>query len=263
MKNLHMRRGRVKTDYSESSYVGLLVGYVSGRYICDNCSVTGELEGEGYVGGLIGKGLYSTTIVNSYADVRVQGKFVGAILGYNDGTLYNSHGRGTVTGKSWSSGSPYSYAGGLAGGEQKTINSYAWAEVLGDYSAGSLIGNIGENPVILQSYGVGSVRAQGESGGLFGRVDDTTIILEDSFWDIEATGQSLPRGDGEVVETATGLTTTQMQSSCFGAHTGDDICALGASFVFRQGSYPLLKKCSNCDSDSPTYLEELVGGQLD
>ena len=117
--------------------------------------------------------------------------------------------------------------------------------------------------MILQSYGVGSVRAQGESGGLFGRVDNTTIILEDSFWDIEATGQSLPRGDGEVVETATGLTTTQMQSSCFGAHAGDDICALGASFVFRQGSYPLLKKCSNCDSDSPTYHEELVGGQLD
>ena len=255
----------MKSDYSGSSYVGLLVGYVNGGgYTCDNCSVTGELEGEAGVGGLIGNGHYSTNIFNSYADVRVQGRFAGAILGSSEGRVYNSHGRGTVTGKRWSSENPYSYAGGLLGGGAGSVtkNSYAWAEVLGDYRAGSLIGGISEGAVIRQSYGVGSVQAQVESGGLFGTVEEP-FTLEDSFWDIEATGQSLPSGDGAVIETAMGLTTTQMQSSCFGAHAGDDICALGASFVFRLGSYPLLKKCSNCDSDSPTYHEELVGGQLD
>ena len=224
--------------------------------------MTGELEGEGNVGGITGRLDGLAFIHNSYADVRVQGKIVGTIVGRSEGKVYNSYGRGTVTGKSWSSGSPYSFAGGFFGSGNIAINSYAWAEVLGDYSAGSLICNIDENPVILQSYAVGSVRVQGESGGLFGSIDGT-VTLEDSFWDIEATGQSLPSGDGTLIDTATGLTTTQMQSSCFGAHAGDDICALGASFVFRQGSYPLLKKCSNCDSDSPTYHEELVGGQLD
>ena len=81
-----------------------------------------------------------------YADVRVQGRFAGAILGSSEGRVYNSHGRGTVTGKRWSSENPYSYAGGLLGGGAGSVtkNSYAWAEVLGDYRAGSLIGGISE-----------------------------------------------------------------------------------------------------------------------
>ena len=262
MKNLHMRRGWVKTDYSRTSNVGLLVGLSDGSYTCDNCSATGEIEGEGSVGGLIGSVLNDDVkLFNSYADVRVQGRLVGTLVGYHGGRAYNSHGRGTVTGKSWP-GSTYSFAGGLIGSlfDGSMANSYSGAEVTGDYGVGSVVGS-GEDSSIYKSYGIGSVSGGLNIGG-FGGDAYGSASGEDNFWNIETTGQSQPFSS-EANISVTGLTTTQMQSSCLDTHAGDDICALGSAFVFRQGSYPLLKKCSNCDSDSPTYLEELVGGQLD
>ena len=106
---------------------------------------------------------------------------------------------------------------------------------------------------IVNSYGTGSVGGSGTKKGISGGVSGST--LTNNFWDTETTGQAVDTSQGA------GLPTASMKVACAPSST-TGICALGSAFVFTQGSYPKIKKCtSGCNTGSPTLSNDLVIGQ--
>ena len=101
------------------------------------------------------------------ADVSGDGR-VGGLVGKNwDGTVENSYATGNVSGNDW--------VGGLMGDNSGTVaNSYATGDVSGEWAVGGLVGR-----------------------NILGTV-------ENSFWDIETTGENYSDG-------GTGKTTTEMK----------------------------------------------------
>ena len=89
-------------------WVGSLVGGLNDGTVTGCYAKGGRVEGEGYVGGLVGT--ISGTVSNSYATCSVSGDLdVGGLVGYNDyGTVSNCYAAGSVWGNS--------YVGGLVGG---------------------------------------------------------------------------------------------------------------------------------------------------
>ncbi|PKO13742.1 MAG: hypothetical protein CVU39_17085, partial [Chloroflexi bacterium HGW-Chloroflexi-10] len=71
--------------------VGVLAGQNSGDII--RCNVSGNIAGESYVGGLVGKNLVSTgNISRSYSTATVSGKgYVGGLAGSNAGSISESY----------------------------------------------------------------------------------------------------------------------------------------------------------------------------
>ena len=208
------------------------------------------------LGGIIGGTVtFTIKIQNSYADVTVTGtQYVGGISGQiqSGSRIYNSHVRGSVT----RTGSGVGGAGGISGSvtqAARIYSSYSHASVSGVSKVGSLAGNTSSSGFIVNSYGTGSVGGSGTKKGISGGVSSST--LTNNFWDTETTGQAVDTDQGA------GLPTASMKVACAPSST-TGICALGSAFVFTQGSYPKIKKCtSGCDTGSPVLSNDLVIGQ--
>ncbi|MEX0685704.1 MAG: GLUG motif-containing protein [Balneolales bacterium] len=219
--------------------VGALVGENSG--IISNSSSSGEVSGLEIIGGLVGINEAESELNNSYssASVTAQQTVAGGLAGKNDGTISESHssssvtsgeiptdGFGTIgtgglvgvnssglitasfaTGEVNMPGTDFR-AGGLVGYNNggEIINSYATGNVTGDERVGGLVGGNRNGGSIRGSYASGLVTAEDDMGGLTG---NNTEVIEDSYWDTEATGQSEADGNEEP-GTAVGLTTDQM-----------------------------------------------------
>ena len=215
--------------------VGGLVGCSYG--IISNCFATGKVSqtdppaGTG-VGGLVGKNF--GTITGSHAACQVDGdQRIGGLVGWNIGTIIDSYANGTVNGdrdvgglvgengySSSESGDGIDHFGIIA-------RCYAAGSVSGNRSVGGFAGT-NEGPggsfvSIIDCYSISAVtggnglvgsnighitncyaagRVNGNGGGL---IDLPFIPLSNSFWDIEATGQTTS-GSG------TGLTTAEMMT---------------------------------------------------
>jgi len=142
------------------SYAGVF-GYSSGT-IRDVGVVGGSVNGEAYVGGLVGYNV--GTINTAYASAAVGGySYVGGLSGGNNATITNAYATGAVTGGPDSSG-----IGGLIGTNNGTIsNSYATGAVSGSYDLGGLAGS--NNAAIIDAYATGAVSGTGgDVGGLVG-----------------------------------------------------------------------------------------------
>ncbi len=158
----------------ESNYIGLF-GYIEYADISnlglDNCNI----EGNGRVGGLVGyQGNYST-ISNSYTTGTVNGNYnVGGMVGYQ---YYHS----TIA------------------------NSYTTGTVNGNYNVGGMVGYQYYHSTIANSYSTGLVTGNSNSnvGGLIGYNNDSSS--NNSFWDIETSGQTSSAG-------GSGLSTDEMKS---------------------------------------------------
>ncbi len=157
----------VTGDVDGYDYVGGLVG------ITLNCTVknshsTCEVSGNNRVGGLIG-GFYSgSKVINSYATGDVVGEryteegCVGGLIGANRGsTVENSYASGNVNG--------YEKVGGLIGENDHLVNhSYATGEVNGRKKVAGLVGD--NKGLVSNSYATGNVSGFKELGGLVGSV---------------------------------------------------------------------------------------------
>ena len=228
----------------------------------DNCSVTGEIAGNSKVGGLFGETDGYFVIMNSYADITVQGNdHVGGLVGNGSSDILNSYAKGEITGNY--------YVGGLFGVESyiNIRRSYANVAVtLSGHTGGGLAGYASDS-YVYNSYSVGAVSGSGSSiGGAVGFTQDgdgagDTFVLN-SFWDTQTSGQSTSAISlNQSASTTGGLTTAQMQVACTAGSTAG-ICALGGGFYFQSGHYPVLKRClSNCRSNNPVHSERPVGGQ--
>jgi hypothetical protein len=225
-------------------YAGLF-GYAGGP-IRDVGIVGGAVNGNKYVGGLVGSGAnivhsYSTAIVggssslivgglagykgnggiisDSYATGAVSGiSQVGGLVGQNNGTISESFATGTVTATGQNDNDTDPSAGGLVGFHhtpQALIeNSYATGAVPGPANdRGGLVGmSKTEDVAIANSYATGPVGNGGsEVGGFMGC--EAGGNFSDNYWDTQTSGQNQGNGcyGGEVNGIA-GLTTAQFQS---------------------------------------------------
>jgi cytochrome c553 len=150
---------------------------------------TGNVTGGRGVGGLVGLNTRGR-VISSYAsgDV-VGGKEIGGLVGLNtDALLTNSYATGSVTGSEVN-------AGGLVGFNSKSRirNAYASGEVSGNIGVGGITGN--NNGIVFQSYAMGFIEGLEDVGGLVGKNADGRI--EVSYWDADATGQSVGSGTQE------------------------------------------------------------------
>ncbi len=139
-----------------------------------NNYITGTINGEDYVGGLIGSSsssYYYPRIKNNLASATVSGNnYIGGLMGsssssyYYNPTISNNYATGTVGGER--------YVGGLIGYFYSTHNatvnnSYATGIVSGLFHVGGLVG-CSTRTTINSSYATGAVSGLNNVGGLTG-----------------------------------------------------------------------------------------------
>ncbi|MHC4701943.1 MAG: M56 family metallopeptidase, partial [Planctomycetota bacterium] len=139
-----------------SEFIGGLVGWNYGEIA--NCHATGDVAGEAYIGGLVGRCYKIGAIADSWAGGDISGeRQVGGLVGGNDVPLTNCYATGSATGQS--------HVGGLAGASDGSLsNCYATGSVSADnQQAGGLTGS--NNGVMSECYATGSVVASYMAGG--------------------------------------------------------------------------------------------------
>ncbi|HOC58887.1 MAG TPA: GLUG motif-containing protein, partial [Smithellaceae bacterium] len=144
-------------DYYDE-YIGLF-GYLSSGATVSNVGLTGGnlIVSSDYVGALAGYN--DGSIINIHAAGSVTGRsYVGALTGYNNGLMNSSHAAGTVSGNG-------AYAGALAGYNNGSITN-AWVTdgvITSGDAVGGLVGY--NNGVISNShYNLDSVTIKGAAG---------------------------------------------------------------------------------------------------
>ncbi|RPJ37314.1 MAG: hypothetical protein EHM35_06645, partial [Planctomycetaceae bacterium] len=129
IKNL--RLVDVSVDGGNGHSIGALVGTLANGTIV-NCRATGNVNGEMYVGGLIGD--HSGRLVNCHTDGVVRGTtWIGGLIGYSGhGSITACYSNSSVTGSTW--------VGGLAGyiNGEHTTSCYATGSVAGVNHVGGL-----------------------------------------------------------------------------------------------------------------------------
>ena len=146
-----------------ADYQGLF-GYVSSGGIVQNLSVTGNVSGGWYVGGVVGLNLGS--VENCYNTGSVSGDYyVGGVVGENrgsGGSVINCYNTGAVN----SSGN---YVGGVVGQNSSSgtvKNCYNTGSVSGSYFVGGVVGcNISAS--VTDCYNTGSVKGPDSVSGSY------------------------------------------------------------------------------------------------
>lgn len=156
-----------RPDYD---YVGLF-GYVGNGSNIHNLGLeSANITGRDYVGGLIGRSDYGS-VNNCYVTGSVSGNYCeGGLIGLNAGSISNCYVTNSVNG-----GSDSNYIGGLIGNNSGDVN---------------------------YCYATGLVSGGSNVGGLVGFNDGA---VDNSFWDIQTSGQTTSAG-------GTGKTTAEMKT---------------------------------------------------
>src|SRR5699024_9966332 len=181
--------------------VGGLVGEFSGsqaiKTFITNSDAAGNVEGDGYVGGLVGYARENLEIAQSSSsgNIRAAGDGGGLVGNLYIGDIVESFATGQVEGK---------VVGGLVGRlwhTGKISDVYATGSVNGTQEVGGLIGR-DQGGSIKNSYATGKVSTPTHwSGGLIG-VAGEDITINDSFYDKERSEQSDNTGKGTPKTTA-------------------------------------------------------------
>jgi len=149
--------GLIDVDVAGRQYVGGLAGRNNGGKI-SNCYVTGQVRWGGKAGALVGSN--NGTVTTSWATASVAGgDTLGGFVGENNGTLSDCYAIAPVSAN-------YDFCGGLVGNNAGQISNC--------YAAGPVTG-----PANI-------------SGGLVGK--GTLDVVANSFWDVQATGQTVSAG---------------------------------------------------------------------
>ena len=194
---------------SGGNIIGGLVGECKSEASIENCYATGSVSADENGGGLVGVHMGTVSECYSTAFVLINANHGGGLVGENRGEIHTSCALGHVSGKN--------YIGGLVGHNFKyedpyfkyypvVTDSYASGSVHGEDYIGGLIGQ-NQGGTVSRCYSTAKVTgatANSWTGGLVA-VNIGGIPVENSFWDIEASG--VTRSDG-----GEGKTTTEMQN---------------------------------------------------
>lgn len=200
--------------------VGGLVGFAT-RSDVSFVSSQGNVQGNENVGGLIGKAFLGN-VSNAFSTAAVIGTGTGAggLIGENRTTAITaSYATGSVEGNE--------DVGGLIGTllDAGIDNSYAIGSVNGDKNVGGLIG-YADAEFIKYSFSIGKITGFQNTGGLVGGVPSwNTGTVENSFWDIDASGVS---------ESATGVGKTSIEMKQQNTFASWD----SSIWDFADGKYP-------------------------
>ena len=252
----------VQADVVGGSQVGILSGFMYPGTV-DNVHVSGAVEGQSYVGGMIGEsnhpqvqrsgaavtvkgsgshvgGLIGSIanstndfiVMNSYAEGDVEGeRYVGGLVGFIlMGTLERSYASGTVTGGD--------EVGGLIGSAYYGSiirDSYALGAVSGNSAIGGFVGNIYESE-FSDSYSAGAVAGNYSVGGFAGYTYNWTFNR--LYWNSDAYWSAL----GYSSENITGISGVDLfKAASFGGldFAGKWAIAEGKSYPYLRGNAPL------------------------
>ncbi|TQV88070.1 Calx-beta domain-containing protein [Aliikangiella coralliicola] len=205
-------------------FAGGFLAQLSGKSTISNSVFTGSVSGQEDVGGFIGSSR-DIEIYQSYVNADITGTsiytggFVGRLFGFQtkDTIIENSFVMGSVSG--------LLSVGGFIGqatpnGSFEIRNSFSAASVHGEDTIGGIVGLVLADLTLESVLAYGSVTDTGEVadveiGGLVG-ASLATITTNETYWDIESTGQS-SSADGN----STGLTTSELQCP---QNPGDNGC---------------------------------------
>ncbi len=161
-------------DAGDSEFAGIIAGNSSDGVLFERVSSSGEVSGRRHVGGIVG----------------------GTSSGSDDVMVVGSSSDATVIAESNTSGG---IVGQLSG--QTIQQCYFSGELYDDGGrGGGIVGQEYFGGSVVECYASGVIDG---GNGLIGGINDGGEV-EDSYWDIEATGQSSSPGGG------TGLTTDEM-----------------------------------------------------
>ena len=183
--------GLLGVDIVGGAHVGGLVGYnqagnISKSYVTGSVATRGR-DGSAIVGGLVGSNV-GGSITESYSETQVKGNLsdrlttalAGGLVAVNDT---------------------------MAGDDRSRIeNSYAIGSVIGQGSVGGLVALNQSSSEIINSYAVSRVIAMGATSTAGGLVAVNNATVNDSYWDMEASGVASSAG-------GTSATTIILQSS--------------------------------------------------
>ena len=124
----------IKNTSSDTDYQGLF-GFVGRSGKVQNLSVSGDINGNRYVGGVVGWNGGTVTGCIFSGSGSVSGSYsVGGVVGDNRGTVENCHNIGAVSGSGW-------FVGGVVGDNSGTVkNCYNIGDVSGKISVGGVVG---------------------------------------------------------------------------------------------------------------------------
>ncbi|MBW6515779.1 MAG: hypothetical protein K0B81_04065 [Candidatus Cloacimonetes bacterium] len=175
--------GRNNTGSLIGNYSGLDYGEVANVY------GTGLVSGNENTGGLIGRAYRCYLNDSSFWGSVAGSSYTGGLVGYALSAQINGcYAAGYVEADNRLGG----LVGVLGGGTLQ--ESYALAEVSGEYYGGGLVG-VRSNGTITRCYAIGNVVVPEPSGGgLVGSVEGSTGGVNDSYWNIETSGQTISAG---------------------------------------------------------------------
>jgi hypothetical protein len=184
------------TIFNTNEYAGAVVGYNDLGKI-SHSSAFGRVEGQSYVGGLVGHN--SGSIKHCYSKADVSGNYLtGGLVGQNGGPVIHCFASSTVTGGIF-------YTGGLIGISRNSVtNCYAECSVSGQRVVGSLVGENESN--ITNCWAGGDTFGTINVGGIAGKNVGGTI--ENSFSKAHVIGDFSVGG-------ITGLNTEGIIAGCY------------------------------------------------
>jgi len=199
----------------------------------ENCSSSGNVEGEEFVGGFAGEGS-GARILASHSTGSVSGKDgVGGFIGTAEGgSIKKCYSTGLVTGSpDANSNESYNIGGfiGTANNSATIENTYATGNVSGCNNVGGFVGCNYESQ-IKYSYCIGSVTANVSNAAGFAAVLDGGTVAA-SFWNTETSGLSESDG-GE------GKTTDEMKESSIYTNAGWDFENIWGISAAENNGYP-------------------------
>lgn len=231
--------------------VGGIGGYLDHAHLTD-CWTTGTITGIGGVGGMIGQGYESVQILKCFNAASVIGEEkVGGVVGSGYRlNIQKSLNRGQVKGTT--------QVGGLVGYVWDYIhlyNSYNSGQLtvvnLGyNYQIGGVIGEC-INGTIFNNFNTGSIRTENgdiiQRNGFIGSCG-TCYLLQDCYYDIEASGQN--NGTG-----ATPKTTAEMHTQA--TFTGWDFSSIWQMNPNVNSGYPSFRWQNNTEVDDENMIPDI------
>lgn len=246
-----------------TNYVGL-IGYLntaSGVAVKD-VTISGTIEGQNYVGGLVGYHSSSATIQDCVSSVNVTGDNhdIGGLVGYNTGGIIsNSYCSGTVTATASAGGAAI---GGFIGRVDTDITrcyaSGAVATAGTEDDVGGFVGVVNSGKIVSNCYSRGVVDGDDDVGGFAGQNDGTIddcystgaatgntsiggfcgnngATITNCFWDTESSSNATSDG-------GTGKTTAQMKTLATFTGAGWDFTTIWGLGATRNSGYPYLQR---------------------
>ncbi len=244
----------IQADITAGNYVGGIAGLYEGPSNLSNVHTSGQITGDGDVGGLVGDIYQDISILNSSssADIISTNDYTGGLVGYAPS--------GVIIENSFFTGSVFStrsYTGGIAGIFSGPIisNCYSSGNVTssGTYTGG-LVGRFdGETgTVVSNSNTSGNITGKGYTGGLVGLFEKGDIINSHATGEINGTGYVGGLfgsfGEGDI-----------LNSYASGNVDGNNDCVGGLAGEFIIGQIIGSNASGNVNSSEGWYVGGLVG----